>query len=521
MNTTRDLTRYALPSEADAVWSVLAPIFKDRLPMDVRQGPDKHFARFSRLDQAVQQEHVDAADAVATALGKELTRTSARLTITVGGCATDADSKNDASCIDDFIRRFGERALRRAITDEDVAFYRQPAGSPPFDAADYADVIAVMATSPYALYLVEHGTGSEAHSPLSGYELASRLSYHFWQTMPDEQLLTAARAGTLSTEQGYRAEVERIFADARTRASVATFFGEWLENTTLEELDSRLGDKTFDAFRGSFTPGPDLRERMLAEVVDAATYYAFQAPGSYREFFSSRRSFAKTDDLAQIYGVSKWDDKSAPPEWPDSARVGLLARAAYLATGSASTRPIMKGVLIRKALLCDEIGDPPGDAAANPPPLSKTDSTRQVVEKLTSPAQCAACHARIINPLGFATEGFDALGRVRSEQPLFDDNGKKLGVAPVDTTSIPRVDFTNDAPSSGAADVTRLVLESPKPYACFARQYFRFTFGRLEEFAKDGCTLGATARALERDAPMSEVLRDIALSEAFKRRSFE
>lgn len=519
-NTIRDLVRHALPAEADSIMVDVAPSF-DRIPDDQRVGPDKHYAGFTNLDQAVQQDHIDGAYAAAVAVGEALTSSTARLGEVVGGCATDADTSNDDACLDDFIRAFGERALRRAVTDDDVAFYRGPAGQAPFDGADYADVIGLLLNAPHMLYFVEHGeVGESRKAPLDAYELASRISYHFWQTLPDEELFVAARSGDILTEDGYAAQIERVFNHDNTRAALAAFFSEWLENTTLEELDSRVGTPVFDAFADGFTPGPELRERMLAEVVDAATYYAFASDGTFDELFTSNKSFAKTDDLASIYGVAPWSGQGEPPDM-GAERMGLITRAAYVATGSANTRPVMKGVFIRKALLCDEIPPPPPNAAANPPQLSDSLSTREVVEELTGDGVCAGCHLTVINPLGFATENFDALGRLRTEQPLFDEvTGEQVGVAEIDTSSVPGVDDGDDTASSGAPDLVGLIAASEKPNACFARQYFRFTFGRMEDLDKDACALADVKRALDDDQPLAEVLRSMALSTAFRQRTF-
>jgi hypothetical protein len=411
--------------------------------------------------------------------------------------------------------------LRRPVTDEDVAFYRGPAGAAPFDPADYADVVALLLNAPHLLYFVEHGQdGGGDTAPLDAYELASRLSYHFWQTLPDDALFEAARSGALLTDAGYEAEIERILADPRTRSAIAELFGQWLDNTILEELDGRVGTPVFDAFAGDYTPGPDLREHMLAEVTDAALHYTFERPGTLRDLITSSQSFARTEDLAAIYGVPVWSG-GEPPPFSEPERVGLISRAAFLATGSASTRPIMKGVFIRKALLCDDIPPPPPNAAANPPMLSESLSTRQVVQELTEQSTCSGCHRTLINPLGFATESFDALGRLRSEQPLYDpETGEVVGSAPVDTETVPYVDSSDEAVASNAADLTALIAESPKPYACFARQYFRFTFGRLEDLDRDGCALSDVKLAIDEGRPIADVLRSIARSSAFRRRSF-
>lgn len=519
-NTVSDLVRLAAPASAEEVLGAMEPLF-GQLPEDRRVGTDKHYAGLTRLDQALQQQHVDGAYAVATRVGVELTASPERLAELAGPCATDGDAGNDDGCLDDLIRRFGERALRRPVTDEDVAFYRGPAGAAPFDAADYGDVVALLLNAPNLLYFVEHGEPDSGDTaPLDAYELASRLSYHFWQTLPDDALFESARSGELLTDAGYEAQLERVFADPRTRAAVGELFGQWLDNTTLEELDGRLGTPVFDAFAAGYTPGPDLREHMLAEVTDAALYYTFDQPSTLRDLITSNRSFAKTEDVASIYGVPVWSG-GEPPSFSEPERVGLISRAAFLATGSANTRPIMKGVFIRKALLCDEIAPPPPNAAANPPMLSESLSTRQVVEELTGQGACAGCHATFINPLGFATENFDALGRLRAAQTLFDpETGEVVGSAELDTEVVPAVNDGDQAVAQDAADLVALIAESPKPYACFARQYFRFTFGRQEDLDRDGCALADVKRAIDEGKPLPDVLRSIARSPAFRRRSF-
>lgn len=522
-NTMRDIVRFANAAEADAILADVEPLF-DLVPGDVRSGPDKHYGKLSRLDQAVQQEHADGSYAVATAIGAALTSPTDRLEALAGTCATDGDAGNDDACLDAFIRKFGERAMRRPVTDEDVAFYREVAGAPPFDAPDYADAAAMLLLSPYAMFFVEHGQGDGEveRASLDAYELASRLSYHFWQAPPDDELLDAAKSGALLTDDGYAAQVDRIFASEKTQAAVREFFREWLENATLEELDSRLGMPVFEAMRGDFSPGPDLRERMIDEVADAAAYYTFASPGTFEAFLTSDRSFAKTDDLATLYGVPVWQEGGEPPAFPSGERPGLITRAAYVATGSLNTRPIMKGVFIRKALLCDDLPNPPANANATPPALSPDSTTREVVESLTATGSCAGCHGISINALGFATENYDALGRIRSVQTFYDeDTGEVLGSKPVDTSSVPAVESKDQTVSSGAADLTQLIAQSEKPYACFTRHYFRFTFGRLEDLDRDGCALADVKGQLDEDAPISEALRAIAMSDAFRTRSFQ
>jgi hypothetical protein len=239
--------------------------------------------------------------------------------------------------------------------------------------------------------------------------------------------------------------------------------------------------------------------------------------------FRDERSFTQNAELAALYGVPVWDGSGEPPSFPAGERPGLLSRALFLSTGSPSTRPIMKGVFIRKQILCDELPPPPPGANAKPPELRSDMTTREVVEELTETpgTVCAGCHTALINPLGFASEGFDALGRLRSEQRLFDMDGSEVDSKPVDTSTIPNVVLGDDTPSSGIADLSEQIAVSGKSEACIARNFFRFTYARWEEEELDGCALEALRGALDAGGTIPDLLRAAVLSPEFRRRRFE
>lgn len=524
LNTLGDLLKYALPDEAGAVMTGLDPLLAS-IPVDEKEGPNKHFGGFTRLAQAVSQEQVEGTYAVANGVGAALTSTPARLAKVAGACATDADAGNDVACLDAFISSFGERALHRAITPDDLAFYKKVAGAAPFDAADWADVISLLLAAPELLYFVESGQdavpGSKDFYTMSAYELASRLSYHFWQTMPDDELLTHARSGDLTQDAVFQAQVERMFADPRTRTTIITFYDEWLHRDDVAELTSRLGTPAFDTLRGDFTPGPSLRESMFTELTDMATHYSLDTKGTIEDLYTSRKSFAKAADLAEIYGVPVWDGKSEPPAFVEPEREGLLTRAGMVATGSVNTRPVMKGVFIRRALLCEDIPPPPANANAKPIEPTGDLTAREEIAALTETGICAGCHATVINGLGYATENFDAIGRFRTEEMLIDGTtGALEGKKPVDTASTPHVVTTDDRVTKDGREVSRWMLESGKAQACFARVYFRFTFGRAEDLIQDACALADLDAELEKGTDLGAVLARVALSPAFRQRNF-
>ncbi|MCP3144990.1 DUF1592 domain-containing protein [Pyxidicoccus xibeiensis] len=524
-NTLRDvLTRTLGATEAGAVLrdgSVAALL--QSYPKDLRVPiPGESHGGFLRMDQGVQQRHIDISYSLGLRVGELLGTSAPRRGLLLGACATDASTANDESCLGDFISRFGRLALRRPLDADDVAFYRAAVSDPPVSALAVHKVVALMLTAPEFLYLVEHGQAEAegTESRLTAHELAARLSYHFWQTMPDEALAAAADSGALLTEAGYRQQVERLVGDSRAHQALGEFFSQWFRLDDLEEFDARVGDPIFDAFRGSFTPSGDTRERINAEVADLVTWLAAH-DGTLQDVLTDRHAFARNADLAALYGVPQWDGASEPPTFAEPQRSGLLTRIAFLATGSANTRPIIKGYRIRNALLCEPIPPPPAEAMMTRVELSPELTTREVVERLTeTQGSCPSCHRTHLNPLGFVTENFDALGRFRSAQRLFDSNGQQVAERPVRTDTALAMLSGDTRPVSSAADVTQLILESGQYEDCFARQYFRYTFARAESDAADQPMLDALNAAARGRQSLRAVLASVALRPEFQRRDF-
>ncbi|MDB4984861.1 MAG: hypothetical protein JWN04_39 [Myxococcaceae bacterium] len=515
VNTLHDLLEAQLPSYFDALWPVVTSVLS-ALPDDTIS----KVAPFSTMDQAVSQQHVDTYFTIAQTVAQQLTQDDAHVAALLGCQSGEAELE----CVDRFIRQFGRRAFRHTLLDAEHDFLSGVYAATGIDAAGLADVITVALNAPQFLYRVEFGDRPVHGKPntytLSGPELASRLAFHFWQTMPDDALLDSAEAGELASDKGYAKLVEQLRADPRTGASMRVFVNEWLALSDLRELDSLVGDATFDAFVGNDTPSAALRDDMISEVEDSFLFHLGR-DDAFADWFVSPYSFAKSDELAAIYASEKWDGKSAlPPRFPIGQRSGLLTRAALLATGSAKTRPIMKGVFVRTRILCDRVPPPPANATTIPAELTSTMTTRKVVETLTEQpgSTCASCHATLINPLGFATENYDALGRIRAAEVLYSAEGNAAGEQPVLTASTPRVWSDDDTTSTGAADVAELILHSGKAEACFARQYIRFAYGRTEDDQVDGCALESVRSALESGQSLQQAIRAPVVRPEFRQR---
>jgi hypothetical protein len=544
-NTVSDLTSWILadPNGGSTLMGEIAGALK-ALPDNIPAIPQNSVglaAAFPdggwlRADQDQQFVRVQAFYNIGIAVAQALTN-PARLGTVVGACATDKDPSNDAACLATFLQKLGPRALGRPLTSDDVTFYTGVYGADPTaDPAAYADVITVFLNAPEMLYAVEHGdapvAGMNGVYTLSAHELASRLSYHVWDTMPDDELWQAADDGTLLQDAVYQKQVDRLFADPRAQATMHGFFQNYMQvsNTggprgtgglNYHDLALRDTDPLFMAFAGSDLPSPTLEQNMVNDAVGMLDYYTWTQPGTVHDLLTSSLSFAQTADVAKIYGLPLWDGTSAPPSFPDGERPGLFTRGLFVAAG-VDTSPILKGVYLRRYLLCDTIPPPPPQAANAVVVLSTTETTRQVTEQLTSVSPCNGCHTSWLNPLGFATEGFDGLGRARTEQTLYNADGTVADKLPVDTAVTPYVEMADATDTAtGPADVMRLAEASDKPAACLARNYFRYTFARFEDLDADACALETIRGKLDGGGHLADMLKAVVTTPAFKQRTFQ
>lgn len=519
--TLRFAISRALPAESDSVWGKVQPVFAS-YPKDQRTpAPGDLKGGYSRADQSIQQTQIDAMYQVGRAVGAELTANGSRIDALLGPCARDADTSNDRTCLEHFVRDWGSRVLRTPLPASEVKFFADAAGTTPTAPDAVADVITLILNSPGFLYRVEHGTDdTAAASPLSAFELASRLSYQFWQEPPDDELWAAAESGALLTPEGFEAQLQRMLHSPKVRGALDEFVDEWLRLDELPSLTALQNDPVFQSFVDGELPTDETRAAMIDDV-ERAVSEAVTTGGSASDLLWDRRSYTDDAYLASIYGVPTWDGAGDAPLMPSERRSGLLTRAALLTTGTASTRPIHKGYLVRNALLCQQVGAPPPNANLVAPTPTGAMTTRQAVMQLTGSGSCAGCHTGMINPPGFVLEGFDALGRERSDERLFDDEGQLTQSVPVDTTANLYL-YGNEYRDLGSAvELTRAIDESRLFQSCLARHLFRFSQSRVESPQQDGCLLATLEQRLRDGAPLADVLAILAKDPTFHTKRFE
>ncbi len=467
---------------------------------------------YYRLDPTVATRQVSGVYSVAEKLAADLASTDARAATVLGNCSGDA-------CLTAFIRKAGRILFRQPLTDAEVAVYRRAAGTTT-DRAAVTRVLATMIASPQSYFLLERGvsgtTGGNCVA-LTPHELATRLSLHLWDTIPDAALSADADSGALLEPAVYARHISRLMADPRADAALRSFFRQWFRLDELVAMNGKVGDPKFDAFAGSFRPLATTRDAAIEEVLDMVSYVAARN-GSLQQVLSDRHSFARSADIAELYRTPVWNGTGTPPTFTEAERVGLLTRIGLMANGSSDTTlPIQRGIKVLSALTCQALPAPAMNQTNREADLSGVLTTRQRTERVTQMegTTCVGCHTTVINPWGFVFEGFDALGRVRRSEIVRNDMGGSLGERPVDPAVTARLSTLPEQRMNSAAQAQQYVLESGEFEQCFARNYFRYSFGRQESLS-DGEVIEAVRRQAVNGANLRSLFASIVTHDEFK-----
>lgn len=488
-----------------------------QFPPDTAVNPDtpRHLG-YERLDSNINIRQVSALSGTAQALAASLTSDATRLQAVTGACTGTGDA-----CISAFIRKAGRLIFRQPMTDAEVNVYRAAANNTN-SAASVAKVLATMIASPKFYFVIEHGQApaagapSSVCAPLTSHELATRLSLHFWNSIPDAALDADADSGALLQPDAYAAQVRRMLSDPRSDRAMRDFFAGWFRLNELVALDGKVGNAAFDAFAGDFKPLPTSRDAAIKEVLDMVSYLAAHN-GSLQQVLTDRHSFARTADIASLYRTPVWDGASAPPLFTESSRVGLLTRIGFIAQGSTETTlPISRGSRILFGLTCQQMPTPAMDQSNAKADLSGVLTTRQRVERVTEMAgtSCVNCHKPLMNPWGFALEGVDSLGRMRQTERVLDASGKVLGDKPIVTASIASITGTTSRAIGSPSEAQQYLLDSGQFERCFARNYVRYSFGRADTPA-DSALIESLRQQAANGANLRSLFAAVALRTEF------
>jgi mono/diheme cytochrome c family protein len=334
------------------------------------------------------------------------------------------DPESGRACVERILSNLARRAYRRPVTPRDTAALMRFVDLAKSDGRSTEQglelAIQAMLVSPNFLFRIEHDANpndpTQVHQ-ISELELASRLSYFLWSSMPDDELLGLAESGKLRAPGALRREITRMLADPRSNALAANFAGQWLETRNLDVVEPDA--RKFPDWNA------ELREAMKAETA-MFFEHILKENRSISEFLNSNYTFLN-ERLAKFYGVEgvtgpefRRVELTAGPS--AEQRGGILSHASVLTVSSYSNRtsPVIRG----RYVLSNILGSPPPPPPPDVPNLDEaavgtTGSMRQQLEKHRENSTCASCHSRM-DPLGFGLENYDAIGKWRTKDGNFD-----------------------------------------------------------------------------------------------------
>ncbi|WP_258183059.1 DUF1592 domain-containing protein [Enhygromyxa salina] len=419
-------------------------------------------------------------------------------------CAVDAEA---------FVRNFGKLAFRRPLTEDEVQTYVNLfAKGTALDQAPYSPsmgvqlVVAALLQSTNFLYRVEFGmadpSGGEVVE-LSSYEIASRLSYLLWNTMPDAVLFAAADADLLRDPVEIEAQARRMLDTPRAREAVRNFHRQWLHLDEIEPVILASG-KDSDIYPEFYDGLPYLWRSETEAFID---HLVFEEDANVEALFTAPYTMMNAE-LAKFYGI----DGPAGVEFTrveldPSKYAGFMTQPGLMALFAKPDRssPIHRGKFVRETILC-QVPPPPPDNVPEPPAVDESQTTREQFAEHAENPVCAGCHA-LMDPIGFGFEHFDGLGRYRATEwglPV-DAAGELKG------TDV-------DGAFNGAVELAHLLASSDQVKDCVASQWFRFGYGRFET-EEDACTVDEIHAAFAAsNYDIKELIVALTLTDAFRYR---
>jgi hypothetical protein len=437
---------------------------------------------------------------------------AARAVQNIGSLIPDCDPGVDGAdtCATRFIDDFAMRAFRRPVTLSESTRYKSlfdSAIADP-DLGRFEDglqmVIEAVLQSPSFLYRVEVGEETPIEGdvvPFTSWEMATKLSYMLWNTMPDAELFAAASADELRTKEQIEAQARRMVDDDKARDLIRNFHTQWLQLGHLDSVTKDTG--VYPEFRGS------LRDLWKEEIQRLIEYVILEDDGSLNTLLTADFSFMN-EELAAFYGEDVVDNVSGTEfqrvQLNPERRAGLVSTAGIMATHANlnQSSPVFRGKFVREQLMCDTLPLPPNDLVIEPPELDPTKTTKEQFEEIGANPACSGCHS-LMNPIGFIFEHYDGIGQWRDEQ-----NGK-----PIDAVGEVVLTEDIDGTYDGAVELAQALAASEQVRECVASQWFRFGYNRTVT-QEDRCSMDQLAESFAASGyDIKELLVGLTQTNAF------
>ena len=426
----------------------------------------------------------------------------------------EPEGVGDAGCRAAFVQKFGRRAFRRPLAEPELAAYQELfAGEAERAGSFYAGaqaVVEAMLQSPNFLYY--------GHERSRSHQLASRLAYFLWNTTPHEELLEAADAGTLDDPAAAEAVVRRMLDDPRAHEAFDEFLAQWLRFDRL--LKAVRDVKLYPEFSVELAGA-------MAEETRQLFRQLVWGNGDFREFFTAPYGYLNAD-LARLYEVEPPVEAFGRVELPpESGRAGVLGQASFLTVTSkpGESSPTERGLFLREHFLCQIVPPPPPGVNTTLPPVTdeKPATNREQLEMHLTNSACAGCH-RLIDPIGFGFERYDAIGRSRDKQlvrifPTADEQRTKRKTEPTEyrlpIDASGHIQGLTAAAFSTPREAGEILAAEPVCQRCVVKQLFRYAVGRKEAEADQAAIDEAYERFRDSRFHFRELIIAIATSEPF------
>ncbi len=413
-----------------------------------------------------------------------------KLAALMGNC--DVATKGEPACLMALYDNFGRRAFRRPLAADEIALLKvvfdvgKTTGGTNGFKNGIRLVVTEMLLSPPFLYRIEFGMPAkpgETVVRLDHYEMASRLSFLVWNSMPDDMLFTAAKDSKLGTAAEISAQAMRMIGDGKAKASTRHFYEQWLD---LDRLDNLMKDAvTFRTWSGAIASA--MRTETL-RFADEVTWN--DSSGDITALLTATYSFM-TKTLATFYGgvTAPADDTTfARVDLNAMQRGGVLTQGALMAglAHENQTSPVVRGLFVREQFLCTHPPAPPDDIQIVIPKLDPTKTTRERFAVHTNLECARACHT-LMDPIGLGFENFDAVGKYRTTEAgkRIDATGEIIGLA----------SMTGDAAKfNGPLELGRKLASADEVRSCVGTKWFQYSLGRTQDTNSDACSLDVLKR---------------------------
>jgi hypothetical protein len=416
---------------------------------------------------------------------------------------------DDMTCVSSIVNQTGLRVFRRPLLADEVTSYSKVYTAERAQGENHAsaikDVLWAMLSSAQFLYRIEFDNGVATKHLISGYELASRLSYFLWSSAPDDTLLAAATQ--LTTDATLSSTVDRLLSDPKSDRFVTNFAGQWLGGRTTSTHGS---DATLYPM---WTP-----DVAAAAAQEMNSYFGefLKKNLQWTDFLTADINFVN-QPLAALYGIPNVTGTALTRTvYPSDNRSGFVGLVGFLAGSSVAARssPTLRGKWLLINLMCFIPGSPPPgvprleDGGKHP----EAGNVKAALEAHRASPACAGCH-NFLDPMGLALEQYDGIGRFRTTYP----DGSAIDPS---TELTPSVAFTVDTKFTGLSGTENVVASDPRFKTCVSEKLYNYGLGRdlSTEDVSNADTISKQWQA-GGDLSLSKLIHGLVLANSFRSRT--